>query len=114
MEEYTNTARSNSFCYWVEAKTEKLGSIWGGSAYKFGIFKIGGEIKGRKGTLSDNEYAWYSKYGKSREEAYKNVHSNIIRIVEAAQKGNFAEIDSIDLGKAYMKNCRRCLLINKV
>ena len=114
LEEYTNTARSNSFCYWVEAKTEKLGSIWGGSAYKFGIFKIGGEIKGRKGTLSDNEYAWYSKYGKSREEAYKNVHSNIIRIVEAAQKGNFAEIDSIDLGKAYMKNCRRCLLINKV
>lgn len=63
LEEYTNTDRTNSFCYWVEKKTEKLGSIWGGSAYKFGIFKIGGKIKGKKGTLSDDEYAWYSKYG---------------------------------------------------
>ena len=101
LEEYTNTARSNSFCYWVETKTEKLGSIWGGSAYKFGIFKIDGEIKGRKGTLSDNEYAWYSKYGKSREEAYTNIRSNIIRLVEADQKENFEEIDSIDLGNVY-------------
>ena len=101
LEEYTNTERSNSFCYWVEKKTEKLGSIWGGSAYKFGIFKIGGNIKDKKGTLSDNEYAWYSKYGQSREEAYRNVHSNIIRLVEAAQNGNFEEIDSIDLGTVY-------------
>ena len=101
LEEYTNTERSNSFCYWVEKKTEILGSIWGGSAYKFGIFKIGGRIKGRKGTLSDNKYAWYSKYGQSREEAYKNIHSNIIRLVEAVQNGNFEEIDSIDLGDAY-------------
>ena len=101
LEEYTNTERSNSFCYWVEKKTEKLGSIWGGSAYKFGIFKIGGNRKDKKGTLSDNEYAWYSKYGQSREEAYRNVHSNIIRLVEAAQNGNFEEIDSIDLGTVY-------------
>lgn len=101
LEEYTNTERSNSFCYWVEKKTEKLGSIWGGSAYKFGIFKIGGKIKGRNGTLSDNEYAWYSKYGKDRQEAYENIHSNIIRIIEASQKGHFEEIDLIDLGDAY-------------
>lgn len=101
LEEYTNTERSNSFCYWVEKKTEKLGSIWGGSAYKFGIFKIGGKIKGRNGTLSDNEYAWYSKYGKDRQEAYENVHSNIIKIIEASQKGHFEEIDLIDLGDAY-------------
>ncbi|WP_253722466.1 McrB family protein [Treponema sp. OMZ 787] len=101
LEEYTNTERSNSFCYWVEKKTEKLGSIWGGSAYKFGIFKIGGKIKGRNGTLSDNEYAWYNKYGKDRQEAYENVHSNIIKIIEAAQNGNFEAIDLIDLGDAY-------------
>lgn len=101
LEEYTNTERSNSFCYWLEKKTERLGSIWGGSAYKFGIFKIGGNIKDKKGALSDNEYAWYSKYGQNREEAYKNVHANIVRLVEAAQNGNFEEIDSIDLGTVY-------------
>lgn len=101
LEEYTNTERSNSFCYWVEKKTEKLGSIWRGSAYKFGIFKIGGKINGRNRTLSDGEYAWYSKYGKDRQEAYKNIHSNIIKIIEASQNGNFEAIDLIDLGDAY-------------
>lgn len=101
LEEYTNTERSNSFCYWVEKKTETLGSIWGGSAYKFGIFKMADKAKGKPGTSYDNEYAWYSKYGKTSEDAYRNVHSNIIRLVEAAQNGNFEEIDSIDLGNAY-------------
>ncbi|MGI5074740.1 hypothetical protein E4N71_04630 [Treponema vincentii] len=31
LEEYTNTERNNSFCYWVEKKTEILGSTWGSS-----------------------------------------------------------------------------------
>lgn len=40
LEEYTNLDKDNSFCYWLESKTYDLGSIWGGSAYKFGIFKF--------------------------------------------------------------------------
>ena len=39
LEEYTNLDKDNSFCYWLESKTFELGSIWGGSSYKFGIFK---------------------------------------------------------------------------
>ena len=45
LEEYTNLDRDNSFCYWLETKTESLGSIWGGSSYKFGIYRSAGEIK---------------------------------------------------------------------
>lgn len=30
LKQYTNLERENSFCYWVESKTEALGSIWGG------------------------------------------------------------------------------------
>ena len=37
--QYTNLERQNSFCYWVESKTYDLGSIWGGSSYKFGIYE---------------------------------------------------------------------------
>lgn len=37
LEKYTNLNRDDSFCYWLESKTETLGSIWGGSAYKFNI-----------------------------------------------------------------------------
>ena len=34
LEQYTNLNRSDSFCYWLESKTEYLGSIWGGSSYR--------------------------------------------------------------------------------
>ncbi len=39
LEKYTNLNRSDSFCYWVESRTSELGSIWGGSSYKFGIYQ---------------------------------------------------------------------------
>ena len=37
--QYTGIGDKDTFTYWLESKTEKLISIWGGSAYKFGIFK---------------------------------------------------------------------------
>lgn len=37
LEQYTNLNKDDSFCYWLESRTYELGSIWGGSSYKFGI-----------------------------------------------------------------------------
>lgn len=101
LEEYTNLNREDSFCYWLETKTESLGSIWGGSAYKFGIFKISGEIKPSNKALNDGVYAWYKKYGDTRDKAYQMILSNIIKVAEAAHQNNFSLIDSIDLGVSY-------------
>lgn len=101
LEEYTNNERDNSFCYWLETKTEKLGSIWGGSAYKFGIYKASNEIKPSNKTLNDGIYAWYKKYGNTKEEAYKTILANIVKVAEAAQKKDFSIIDSVDLGISY-------------
>ena len=101
LEEYTNLNREDSFCYWLETKTESLGSIWGGSAYKFGIFKISGETKPSNKALNDGVYAWYKKYGDTRDEAYQSILSNIIKVAEAAQQKNFSLIDTIDLGISY-------------
>ena len=101
LEEYTNLNREDSFCYWIETKTESLGSIWGGSAYKFGIFKISGETKPSNKALNDGVYAWYKKYGDARDEAYQSILSNIIKVAEAAQQKNFSLIDTIDLGISY-------------
>ncbi|MCG8576801.1 MAG: hypothetical protein MI810_18115, partial [Flavobacteriales bacterium] len=39
LDEYTNLNRDDSFTYWLEAKTENSGSIWGGSAFKFRIYR---------------------------------------------------------------------------
>jgi hypothetical protein len=32
LEEYTNPDRDDAFIYWVEARLQDLGSIWGGGA----------------------------------------------------------------------------------
>lgn len=101
LEEYTNLDRDNSFCYWLETKTESLGSIWGGSAYKFGIFRIAGDIKPSNKAKNDGVYAWYTKYGDDAKTAYSAILKNIIAVAEAAQSHNFQLIDSIDLGSSY-------------
>lgn len=101
IEEYTNLEK-NSFCYWLEAKTNDLGSIWGGSSYKFGIYKRQGtKTDSRNGYSSDGDYAWVSKYGNHRETAFKTVKELIVKIAECADKGEFKKIDSIDIGDAY-------------
>uniref|UniRef100_UPI0025F0BB0C AAA family ATPase n=1 Tax=uncultured Treponema sp. TaxID=162155 RepID=UPI0025F0BB0C len=48
-----------------------------------------------------DEYAWYSKYGNTREEVFENIKSNIIKIANAARSGNYSEIDEIDLGDTF-------------
>ena len=36
--DYTTVGQSHSFTAWIESRLDKMGSIWGGSAFKFGIF----------------------------------------------------------------------------
>jgi len=102
LEEYTNLDKT-SFCYWIEHITRDLGSIVGGSSYKFGIYKRSdrSEVKEESNRTTDGTYAWFKKYGEQREEAYNAVKTNIIKIAKAAQENNLKIIDAIDLGNAY-------------
>lgn len=103
LDEYTNTDRENSFCYWIEKRTEELGSIWGGSSYKFGIYKRKDTEKedSRSSYKTDGEYAWTAKYGPDRDSAFKVVKQNVIRIIEAAISDKLIKVDSVDMGEAY-------------
>ena len=101
IDEYTNLNKDDSFCYWLEKKTERLGSIWGGSSFKFGIYKRKNtDREFEKNAISDGEYAWLDKYGKERDEAFNNVKNIIIDIITKSQAGDFKAIDSIDFGNA--------------
>ncbi len=102
IDEYTNLDKT-SFCYWLEAITQPLGSIWGGSSYKFGIYKRRNTDKelARNGYLSDGEYSWLVKYGNTRDEAFIKLRSIIVSVATAAEQGRFSEIDTMDLGFAY-------------
>ena len=94
LEEYTNLNREDSFCYWLEVKTQEVGSIWGGSSYKFGIYRYEKRPDNPTVVVSDDEYAWYKKYNASnKEEAFKVVLNSIIGIAESAQKGDFQAIE---------------------
>ena len=102
---YTNlkgTTSYKSFCYWIESILRYLGSIRGGTSYKFGIYRYAKKPNNTSVVVSDDEYAWYKKYNASnRNEAYKIVLNTVIKIAELANEGRFSEIDNItELGDA--------------
>ncbi len=96
LEEYSNLNRDNSFCYWLESKTSNLGSIWGGSAYKFGIFKFDKTPKDDNPKYAhDENYSWSSRLGSTSEEAFINVRNAIIKIANHARNAEWVEIEKI-------------------
>ena len=104
LEKYTNLNREDSFCYWIESKTQPLGSFWGGSSYKFLIYRYNNRpTEGDPRVISDDKYAWYANLGKdSAEEAYKVVRDEIVKVATLAKAGNYEAIDALDrLGHSY-------------
>jgi 5-methylcytosine-specific restriction protein B len=102
IEQYTQVGNDDTFTYWLESKTESLGSIWGGSAFKFGIYhRANLEPKpNERGRIFGDQYAWYSMYGQTAEEAFEKVRSIVVSIAEASRESRFNDIDAIDLGQA--------------
>ena len=103
IEQYTLAGSKDTFTYWLESRLDKMGSIWGGSAFKFGIFsRNDSETKESTGKLSyDNNYGWLHKYGETREEAFQTIRAEIVKIIEAVQSRNIGLIEEVDLGYAY-------------
>ena len=102
--EYNSLGNKDSFCSWLENLTEPLGSIWGGSSFKFGIFEFDPESenanKDSAGVLRDDKYKWTPKYGESADAAFEKIKSIIVSIAEASSAGDYVAIDSVDLGHA--------------
>ena len=104
LDKYTNLNKDDSFCYWLESRTYDLGSFWGGSSYKFLIYRYNKRpAEGDPRVISDEQYAWYSNLGKeTAEEVYKIVLDEIVKIAELAKAGDFETIDGRDrLGHSY-------------
>ena len=103
LETYTNLDRSTSFCYWLETVTTALGSIWGGSAYKFYIFEHNAKRKNDKKNdkfSHDNKYSWLSNLGSDRDAAYEVVRYRVSQVATLASQGKFSAIDEVILGDA--------------
>lgn len=97
--EYSSAGNPDSFCNWVESRLVKLGSIWGGSSFKFGIYnRTDKSVKEENVRYSrTDDYAWEAKLGDTVEEAFNNVKDHIVSVISAVQSNNLTLIDDIPL-----------------
>lgn len=103
LEEYSRAGDSDCFTYgWLEQKTEQLGSIWGGSAFKFGVYsrKDQTDKPGSAGRAYSTGYGWYAKYGATAREAFERVRALVCEVAQAAHAGDLDSIQRVDLGTA--------------
>ena len=99
IEEYTNLNRKDSFCYWLESGTYRLGSIWGGSSLKFGIYRFDQTPKEGMPAHHDDKYCWLAKYNcKTSAEAFNIVRDKIAKIAEKAVQGDLQGVEEVDFG----------------
>jgi 5-methylcytosine-specific restriction protein B len=104
LDEYSQAGSKDSFTYWIESGLDKLGSIWGGSSFKFGVFsRKDTEDKKSDAKLSYSDtHGWYSSLGASAEDAFEKVQGFIVQVADWASRGDLDAIDAFqDLGEAY-------------
>ncbi|MFC4276139.1 McrB family protein [Achromobacter aloeverae] len=104
LDEYTQAGSKDSFTYWIESRLDELGSIWGGSAFKFGVFsRKDAEEKKNDGKLSySGTHGWYSSLGATAEEAFGRVRGYVVQVAALAAQGDVEGLDAFkDLGEAF-------------
>ena len=102
LDQYTSFGASDSFCNWIESRTQSLGSIWGGSSYKFGVFKQNPDTAQIEDSthVGDGIYKWYRCYGQSAAEVFGYVKDVLTKVSTWSAAGNFNAIDSLKFGHA--------------
>jgi len=102
--EYSTVGDKNCLTHWLESRTESLGSIWGGSAFKFGIFarkKLVDPETDDASVVYSPTHAWFSKYGQDEGTAFAAVRAAIVAVAEAASRGDAKAVGEVDLGPVF-------------
>ena len=99
LEQYTDIEDKETFTYWLEHRLVEYGSIRGGSAYKFGVFRKADTSKEHptKSYKNDDKYAWHEKFGATSAEAFANVKQYILDIITAVESNELPFIESCPL-----------------
>ncbi|RYG58309.1 MAG: hypothetical protein EON56_00025 [Alphaproteobacteria bacterium] len=98
---YTQAGSKDCFTYWLESRTEDLGSIWGGSSFKFGVYSRKDQTEKTASTNAKaftTSYAWLTKYGASADEAFESVRAIVTSVAQAARAGDLDAVEAVDLG----------------
>lgn len=104
LDEYSQAGSKDTFTYWIESGLDELGSIWGGSSFKFGVFSRK-EIEDKKSDtkLSYSDiHGWYSSLGTTADAAFEKVRGFVAQVADWAAKGDLEAIESFEhLGEAF-------------
>ena len=98
LEQYHRLNDSSCFQRCLESGAEKLGSIWGGSAFKFGIYQRANRDENKKsgqGYTYGAVYAWLTKLGATPEEAFAVVKRAIIDIIDAIRNRDLEGVQRV-------------------
>ena len=104
LDEYSQAGSKDSFTFWIESRLDELGSIWGGSSFKFGVYSRKDiEDKSSDVKLSySTTHGWYSSLGTSAEAAFEKVRSFVAQVSVWAAKGDLDAIEAFEhLGEAF-------------
>lgn len=78
--DYVVGFQERTFSYRLEEELKDLGDIHGQPSDKFGLWF------GTKGNDDEKKYRWESKFGDTVEEAYQNIISEIVELIDAGSK----------------------------
>lgn len=104
LDDYSQAGSKASFTYWIESRLDQMGSIWGGSSFKFGVFsRKDTEDKKSDAKLSYSDtHGWYSSLGATVQEAFEKVRGYVAQVAELAAHGDVGGIEAFDhLGEAF-------------
>lgn len=103
LEEYTQQGSQDTFTYWLESRLDNCGSIWGGSAFKFGVYSRDNRNlkENASGRSYSEEYAWYSKHGQTPEDAFEVVKGKVLSVIEAVHNNDLDSIEALDFGRSF-------------
>lgn len=96
LDEYSDTGSKESFTYWIELRLKSLGSIRGGTAFKFGVFsrKATEDKESDANRSYSDTHGWDSSLGATAEEAFEKVRGYVVQIADLAANGDLDGIEA--------------------
>jgi predicted RNA-binding protein with PUA-like domain len=89
----------DSFCYWLEFKTRKLGGIGGGTVRKFGVW------------YSNKDKAWqFINSYDGPDDALSKIKQGLTELIAAAEEKRYDEIDTAGSDKLWQSMLRAKVL----
>lgn len=98
LEEYTRVGSKDSFTFWLEGRTDQVGSIWGGSSFKFGVYErknLNDSFKADATYSLNDKYGWYAYLGETPEQVFVKIKEYLLSVVDSVARKDLKAIEAV-------------------